>query len=69
MPLYPGTGAIGERGEFNTIVNAPLSAGDGGDAFREALRQSSSRVFENSNLIFSSFLQVSTPTPEILWQT
>ena len=24
MPLYPGTGAIGERGEHNTIVNAPL---------------------------------------------
>jgi acetoin utilization deacetylase AcuC-like enzyme len=37
MPLYPGTGAIGERGEHNTIVNAPLSAGDGGDAFREAV--------------------------------
>ena len=36
MPLYPGTGAVGERGEHNTIVNAPLSAGDGGDAFREA---------------------------------
>jgi acetoin utilization deacetylase AcuC-like enzyme len=36
MPLYPGTGAASERGEFNTIVNAPLSAGDGGDAFREA---------------------------------
>src|SRR5215831_13470273 len=36
MPLYPGTGAVGERGEFNTIVNAPLSAGDGGDAFQEA---------------------------------
>jgi acetoin utilization deacetylase AcuC-like enzyme len=36
MPLYPGSGAVGERGEFNTIVNAPLSAGDGGDAFREA---------------------------------
>jgi acetoin utilization deacetylase AcuC-like enzyme len=36
MPLYPGTGAATERGEFNTIVNAPLSAGDGGDAFREA---------------------------------
>jgi acetoin utilization deacetylase AcuC-like enzyme len=36
MPLYPGTGATSERGEFNTIVNAPLSAGDGGDAFREA---------------------------------
>jgi len=36
MPLYPGTGAVSERGEFNTIVNAPLSAGDGGDVFREA---------------------------------
>jgi acetoin utilization deacetylase AcuC-like enzyme len=36
MPLYPGTGAVGERGDFNTIVNAPLSPGDGGEAFREA---------------------------------
>ena len=32
MPLYPGTGAVTERGEYNTVVNAPLSAGDGGDA-------------------------------------
>ncbi|MGE0060918.1 MAG: histone deacetylase family protein [Xanthobacteraceae bacterium] len=37
MPLYPGTGAVGERGDFNTIVNAPLSAGDGGDVFRDAV--------------------------------
>jgi acetoin utilization deacetylase AcuC-like enzyme len=36
MPLYPGTGAVSERGEHNTIVNAPLRAGDGGDQFREA---------------------------------
>ena len=36
MPLYPGTGSITERGEFNNIVNAPLRAGDGGDQFREA---------------------------------
>ena len=36
MPLYPGTGAVSERGEHNNIVNAPLAAGDGGDAFREA---------------------------------
>src|SRR5262245_54593938 len=27
MPLYPGTGAVSERGEHNTIVNAPLRAG------------------------------------------
>ncbi len=36
MPLYPGTGAKSETGERNTIVNAPLSAGDGGERFREA---------------------------------
>jgi acetoin utilization deacetylase AcuC-like enzyme len=36
MPLYPGTGALSERGEYDTIVNAPLHAGDGGEIFREA---------------------------------
>jgi len=35
MPLFPGTGAISESGVGN-ICNAPLSAGDGGDVFREA---------------------------------
>jgi acetoin utilization deacetylase AcuC-like enzyme len=37
MPLYPGTGAVSERGEHNTIVNAPLRAGDDGAKFREAM--------------------------------
>jgi acetoin utilization deacetylase AcuC-like enzyme len=37
MPLYPGTGSRSERGEHDQIVNAPLSAGDGGDTFREAV--------------------------------
>ena len=36
MPLYPGTGAIIESGEYNTVVNAPLRPGDGGEAFRAA---------------------------------
>jgi acetoin utilization deacetylase AcuC-like enzyme len=36
MPLYPGTGALSERGEHDNIVNAPLRAGDGGDEFHEA---------------------------------
>jgi acetoin utilization deacetylase AcuC-like enzyme len=36
MPLYPGTGATSERGEHDTIVNAPLRAGDGGERFKEA---------------------------------
>jgi len=36
MPLYPGTGALTETGEYNTVVNAPLPPGDGGEAFRAA---------------------------------
>jgi acetoin utilization deacetylase AcuC-like enzyme len=39
MPLYPGTGAKSERGDHDTIVNAPLRAGDGGEQFREAMEQ------------------------------
>jgi acetoin utilization deacetylase AcuC-like enzyme len=38
MPLYPGTGARTERGEHNTVVNAPLRAGDAGERFREAFQ-------------------------------
>jgi acetoin utilization deacetylase AcuC-like enzyme len=36
MPLYPGTGAISERGVGN-IFNAPLAPGAGGAEFREAM--------------------------------
>jgi acetoin utilization deacetylase AcuC-like enzyme len=36
MPLFPGTGAVGESGEYNTVVNAPLRPGDGSAAFRTA---------------------------------
>jgi acetoin utilization deacetylase AcuC-like enzyme len=41
MPLYPGTGAKGETGEADNICNAPLSAGDEGFQFKDAM---SSRV-------------------------
>jgi acetoin utilization deacetylase AcuC-like enzyme len=37
MPLFPGTGARDERGEHDNIINAPLSAGDDGAVFREAM--------------------------------
>ena len=37
MPLYPGTGDRTERGLGN-IFNAPLKAGDGSEAFRDAMR-------------------------------
>ena len=36
MPLYPGSGAVAESGEYDTVVNAPLRPGDGGEAFRAA---------------------------------
>jgi acetoin utilization deacetylase AcuC-like enzyme len=39
MPLYPGSGAVSERGKHNTVVNAPLRAGDGGEQFRAAFEQ------------------------------
>ena len=37
MPLFPGTGAIGETGVGN-ICNAPLSAGDGSEQFKAAMQ-------------------------------
>ncbi|HUN94904.1 MAG TPA: histone deacetylase family protein, partial [Bradyrhizobium sp.] len=36
MPLFPGTGATGERGEHDNIVNAPLAPEDGSAKFRAA---------------------------------
>jgi acetoin utilization deacetylase AcuC-like enzyme len=36
MPLFPGSGATGERGEHDTIVNAPLASEDGSLQFRSA---------------------------------
>lgn len=38
MPLFPGTGAKTETGTGDNIVNAPLSAGDDGEVFKEAFR-------------------------------
>ncbi len=37
MPLFPGTGSRDECGEYGNIVNVPLSAGDDGRQFREAV--------------------------------
>ena len=48
MPLFPGTGAVSESGEYNTVVNAPLRPGDGTDKFRDALKAGSCRGSSNS---------------------
>ena len=66
MPLYPGTGALSERGEHNTIVNAPLSAGDGGDAFREAFEVAilpRLREFKPEVLVISAGFDAHTRDP------
>lgn len=66
MPLYPGTGALGERGEYDTIVNAPLRAGDGGDAFREAFEVAilpRLREFKPEILIISAGFDAHTRDP------
>jgi acetoin utilization deacetylase AcuC-like enzyme len=66
MPLYPGTGAISERGEHNNIVNAPLSAGDGGDVFREAFESvilPRLREFKPDILVISAGFDAHTRDP------
>jgi acetoin utilization deacetylase AcuC-like enzyme len=47
MPLYPGTGARDETGTKNTIVNAPLSANDGSEHFRDAFKSRVLPALEN----------------------
>jgi acetoin utilization deacetylase AcuC-like enzyme len=66
MPLYPGTGATSERGDFDTIVNAPLRAGDGGDQFREAFDSvilPSLREFKPDILLISAGFDAHTRDP------
>jgi acetoin utilization deacetylase AcuC-like enzyme len=66
MPLYPGTGAVNERGKFNTIVNAPLRAGDGGDAFRLAFESTilpRLREFKPDLLVISAGFDAHTRDP------
>ncbi|HEV2627609.1 MAG TPA: histone deacetylase family protein [Pseudolabrys sp.] len=66
MPLYPGTGAVTERGQFNNIVNAPLRAGDGGDQFREAFETAilpRLRDFKPDVLVISAGFDAHTRDP------
>jgi acetoin utilization deacetylase AcuC-like enzyme len=66
MPLYPGTGAAGERGEHDTIVNAPLHPGDGGEQFRAAMQSvvlPRLREFKPDLLIISAGFDAHTRDP------
>jgi acetoin utilization deacetylase AcuC-like enzyme len=66
MPLYPGSGAVSERGEHNNIVNAPLRAGDGGDVFREAFESAilpRLRDFKPDILVISAGFDAHTRDP------
>jgi len=66
MPLYPGTGARSERGDFDNIVNAPLTAGDGGEAFRAAFETAilpRLRAFKPDVLVISAGFDAHTRDP------
>lgn len=39
MPLYPGTGAAGERGAHNNVLNVPLPPGSGSVEFRRVMSE------------------------------
>ena len=56
MPLFPGSGALNERGAHDQIVNAPLRAGDGSMAFREAME---TRILPRLESFAPDFLIVS----------
>jgi acetoin utilization deacetylase AcuC-like enzyme len=47
MPWFPGTGGRDECGEHSNIVNVPLSAGDDGTRFREAVESQMLPRIEN----------------------
>jgi acetoin utilization deacetylase AcuC-like enzyme len=66
MPLYPGTGARSERGEHDSIVNAPLRPGDGGPAFREAIESTilpRLRAFRPDLMVISAGFDAHTRDP------
>lgn len=44
MPLYPGSGAVAERGAQGQVVNLPLRAGSGGAAMRAVWGPALARV-------------------------
>jgi acetoin utilization deacetylase AcuC-like enzyme len=44
MPLYPGTGAVAERGAHDNVVNLPLAPGSGGAEMRAAWEAALVRV-------------------------
>jgi acetoin utilization deacetylase AcuC-like enzyme len=66
MPLYPGTGAVSESGEHDTIVNAPLRPGDGGSQFRAAFESRilpRLREFKPDLLVISAGFDAHTRDP------
>jgi acetoin utilization deacetylase AcuC-like enzyme len=66
MPLYPGTGAKSERGDYDNIVNAPLRAGDGGAEFKQAMETvilPRLRAFKPDILIVSAGFDAHTRDP------
>lgn len=47
MPLYPGTGAVSERGKFRNVVNLPLPPGSGSKEFRYVMSEAGLPALED----------------------
>ena len=56
-PLYPGTGAMNERGDHDQIINAPMEAGDGGRVLYLDRRRISPSRHQGRTPDFSARLQ------------
>lgn len=66
MPLYPGTGAREECGDFNNVLNVPLRDGDGSNEFRAAISEviiPGIAAFEPELLLVSAGFDAHTKDP------
>lgn len=72
MPLFPGTGAVGETGEDGSICNAPLSPMTGGAEMRAAYERRilpAVRAFEPDLLMISAGFDAhrDDPLANLMW--
>lgn len=71
MPLYPGTGAVAERGAHGQVLNLPLPPGSGGDAMRRAWEPAlaSLRDFAPELVLVSAGFDAhrADPLAELMW--
>jgi len=74
MPLYPGSGAAGERGAAGNILNLPMAPGSGGEAMRDVF---STRILPRLTDYAPELILISAgfdahradPLANLMWET